>query len=691
MRSILSIVLLFFLLFNIQAQTPVRYVYTQGLSEYIPTTSGRFGSALYSNDEWLISARRIFKGNNQKLVLFKYDKFTDSWKEHQTLVPFQDSLYLETAYGVNFQIHGNYLAVAAEGPYTKIDKDVYTGRVYIYRLQNDQWKLNQILPYPGREKSKGFSRQLVLGDSSLFVGCPDLAYVPGSEDSLQNAGGVAEYHLRSDGLWKFEQFIVAPFPRSLDNFGASLGLYDDHLAIGAPFHDYDEDDDNFVPQAGAIFLYKKVSNGQWQLQEKIVHTARESSQFIGLDLSMDSIGLVYQTRGFLSTWSTFFLPFENTEIRKEIPAPPVDVDTWDNSSVYQKGAYILIGSQPTSSDLPNGSDEEKLIGAIAIYKWNGNKLSFVGIIRPPDYAINTSGFGLVMCMSRNRVYAGHMRSPSDGFIVKTEMGAVFEYVPELCNFSHQQVDITACDQFISPSTSKTWNSSGTYYDTSYSFSKCAEVVQIHLTIKNSSYAYVDTVLCGVYITHNGRILQSSGTFFDTIPNSQGCDSIIRIGIISVNPDASIVFNNGYLSALNKNYPEYKWFDCISGDTLQSGTSSNYRPVKPGLYSLYVSNGTCSNTSACYQIHEDDILDFRPWDNEFNVYPNPTSELINIHFREIKKDAEVMIYDLEGKMVQHHSFLLLKKTEIILPHRSGIYSVLIRIPGEEDRIIRILVL
>ncbi len=63
-----------------------------------------------------------------------------------------------------------------------------------------------------------------------------------------------------------------------DRFGAAVSVEEDLIAVGAPWHDYDEDGDLYCWEAGAVFLFKmgdselKSPHDFWYLTEKLVAT-----------------------------------------------------------------------------------------------------------------------------------------------------------------------------------------------------------------------------------------------------------------------------------------------------------------------------------------------------------------------------------------------------------------------------------
>ncbi|MEX0966299.1 MAG: T9SS type A sorting domain-containing protein [Bacteroidia bacterium] len=102
--------------------------------------------------------------------------------------------------------------------------------------------------------------------------------------------------------------------------------------------------------------------------------------------------------------------------------------------------------------------------------------------------------------------------------------------------------ISTCDSVVSPSGRYVWNQSGTYSDTLQNSMGCDSVLVVMLAVKSISYSNISPMACDSFISPSGRFTwKSSGNYTDTIPNAQGCDSIIAIGL-AINTSSMDTFN-----------------------------------------------------------------------------------------------------------------------------------------------------
>lgn len=96
----------------------------------------------------------------------------------------------------------------------------------------------------------------------------------------------------------------------------------------------------------------------------------------------------------------------------------------------------------------------------------------------------------------------------------------------------KSITITECDKYKSPSSKRSWTTSGTYKDTLINSTGCDSILTINLAIIKSTYQTINVKTCDTYKSPSGKLnLFSSGTYSDTIKNKKGCDSILTINLI----------------------------------------------------------------------------------------------------------------------------------------------------------------
>ena len=88
------------------------------------------------------------------------------------------------------------------------------------------------------------------------------------QNTVNDAGAIYIYY-NNNGAWEFFQKIVSPLRTENQMFGTKVKIIDDYIFVGVPFNKYDENELNSVNTAGAVYVYK--NNGiNWAFFQKIV-------------------------------------------------------------------------------------------------------------------------------------------------------------------------------------------------------------------------------------------------------------------------------------------------------------------------------------------------------------------------------------------------------------------------------------
>ncbi|MCB9226180.1 MAG: T9SS type A sorting domain-containing protein [Chitinophagales bacterium] len=185
------------------------------------------------------------------------------------------------------------------------------------------------------------------------------------------------------------------------------------------------------------------------------------------------------------------------------------------------------------------------------------------------------------------------------------------------------------------------------YDTAYTYGG-----PYMLTLKYcEDYLEEITVsACESYTSPAGNTYTSSGVYNESFTTANNCDSTYRINLtIDTIPSAVITFNNFVLEATAGGY-SYQWINCSNNTPISGATNQSYTVTANGNYAVVVSNGLCSDTSACTAITNVGIKDI----NSLNagIYPNPTTGFVNIETDE--QIALVTIVDIQGKQLMRFS-------------------------------------
>jgi Secretion system C-terminal sorting domain/FG-GAP repeat len=239
------------------------------------------------------------------------------------------------------------------------------------------------------------------------------------------------------------------------------------------------------------------------------------------------------------------------------------------------------------------------------------------------------------------------------------------------NYSNTGIDVqTACDSML-------WIDGNSYYasnniatHTLTNVVGCDSVVTLDLTVNYSNTGIDVQSACYHYLWIDGNTYTSSNnTAMHTISTAAGCDSVVTLDLTINTVDVSVALSlilNGITFSATLPGATYQWIDCnnnlpIAGETMQSFT-----PTVNGDYAVIIDDGTCVDTSACYNIsgvgiNDDGIA------SAIAIYPNPTTGKITIECEGMQR---VEVLDITGKLIYEIASSLSPRNDVVEIDLSG---------------------
>lgn len=172
-----------------------------------------------------------------------------------------------------------------------------SGAVYVFH-RDGGWQQEAYVKASNTGREDNFGRSLSLDGDTLAVGArfedSDGAGVDGAQDNdaRVNSGAVYVFRL-ARGRWAQEAYLKASNPAFEDNFGLSLALAGDLLAVSAPYEDSaatgvdgDQGDDS-AEDSGAVYLFER-SDSTWK--QAVYLKASNSGQGDNFGWSLDAAG-----------------------------------------------------------------------------------------------------------------------------------------------------------------------------------------------------------------------------------------------------------------------------------------------------------------------------------------------------------------------------------------------------------------
>jgi hypothetical protein len=170
---------------------------------------------------------------------------------------------------------GNAVSMTADRIAVGAHNDAGGGSVYVYRLQGSSWLPEAKLVAPDRATGDNFGVSVCLAGDLLAVGADQ------DDDAGSNSGSA--YVFRREGTsWLFEAKLTAPDGAAEDRFGASVSVSGDRLMVGA------QQDDDCGLDSGSTYVFARNTAGQWILYTKLAPPAAQPSDRFGWSVALSN-------------------------------------------------------------------------------------------------------------------------------------------------------------------------------------------------------------------------------------------------------------------------------------------------------------------------------------------------------------------------------------------------------------------
>ena len=171
-----------------------------------------------------------------------------------------------------------------------------------------------------------------------------------------------------------------------------------------------------------------------------------------------------------------------------------------------------------------------------------------------------------------------------------------------------------------------------------------------------------------YHTSNDRIDDIDFPYMTEITKLVGAYLVTKAQLVDL--DNTVSADGTSLSSNDLN-ATYQWIDCDTDSAISGATQRTFMPSTNGNYAVEVTNGTCTERSACINFS---VLSTESFDtNEINVYPNPTKSLLFID-NPFNLNLSAEVIDISGKQILRQQSTNRTITLDINNRPSGIYFV-----------------
>jgi len=212
---------------------------------------------------------------------YVYTRSGSTWTEQALLRP--SDISGGESFGHKVCVDGNTIAVSA--PFKTVSGQTFAGAVYIYTTADNgaTWTEQQkiVASNPGGADYFGFGLGL---SGDLLVASAH------AEDTYGSNAGSAYVFKRTGATWAQQQQLGGADTVGNDQFGFSVAISNDTIAIGA--RNEDNDLVATVSNCGAVYVFTTSDNGStWTQQDKFVSSTPTSTEQFGsaVDIHGDTI------------------------------------------------------------------------------------------------------------------------------------------------------------------------------------------------------------------------------------------------------------------------------------------------------------------------------------------------------------------------------------------------------------------
>ena len=251
--------------------------------------SDYFGSSLaLTGDTLVVGAHRdddkgIYSGS--VYVYSSSLNSASSWSFQQKLVP-DGKLSDHDHFGESIDLAGDILVIGAHGD---DDKGLGSGSVYVFVRSGGTWEKKQklVAEIDGAD-GDSFGYSVALSSETIVVG----AHM--DDDKGSESGSVYIFVRSDENTWTQQQKIVVDDGAWGDQFGITLALAGDKLAVGVPYSD-DEDGSSRL-DVGTVYMYDR-SGSTWTQSRKLIADSVSANAFFGSALALSGETLIVGARG----------------------------------------------------------------------------------------------------------------------------------------------------------------------------------------------------------------------------------------------------------------------------------------------------------------------------------------------------------------------------------------------------------
>ncbi len=240
------------------------------LVSFNPIFGQYFGKSASIYGDVAVVGAPLYETSVGEAYVFRYDG--KSWQEEQKLsLSDEYEVWDRPAFGTSVSVWEDVAVVGA--PKHGL-KEMDSGIVYVFRYDGESWVEEEKIEPKDITEEKKFGYPVVVEQNRIAVG----AVGEGNEWGKNYMGAVYIFEFE-EGVWKEKQKIVSPTAEINDFFGEGIALDGESLAVSSHLND------EFASNGGAVFYYEKEGE-EWQLKQSFSASDVEENMQFGRSVGM---------------------------------------------------------------------------------------------------------------------------------------------------------------------------------------------------------------------------------------------------------------------------------------------------------------------------------------------------------------------------------------------------------------------
>jgi hypothetical protein len=331
--------------------------------------------------------------------LYVFDKIAGFWSETNFLVSADNES--GDSFGVSIGLSNNTIIV---GAFRDDDYGYNSGSVYVFTESMGAFSQSAKLKGDTGGQHNSFGNSVSVSGNRAIVG------VQTDGANGWNYGAAYIFDLKA-GVWVQTARLTASDGVALHFYGGAVDIDGDRAIVGAA------NDDQVASDAGAVYIYDRVSDGVWN-ESKIVTTDGTNSDRFGFSLSLDGdkliAGAYNDDENGIRAGSAYIFERLNgvwTQVEKLLPSDVVSNDNFGSAVRIEDDVAIVGANRQQVNGFTNG-------GSVYVFGYSSNSWAQTQKLNAA-ITFNTLLFGQDIDIEGNRMLIG---SNSGAYVFEMNMG-----------------------------------------------------------------------------------------------------------------------------------------------------------------------------------------------------------------------------------------------------------------------------